>query len=276
MRQILTSIICLLFFAACETASTTSFELADSGLHYHFHKQLDGTKPQVGDEIQYHITVRKGDKLLSETDKKQLMPLSPNNNPILQAFQLMGLGDSLTLALFVDSLPKRMTEKFESGDTMLVDLKITDIRRKVDIDKKVADMNARADNVTQNVRGHIKNFKNGNLTCQKTSSGLQYVIEKEGTGKIAADANRVSLHYAGFLTNGSEFESTFRKGKPKAFYFDDRTQTVPGFTEGLQLLKAGSKATLIIPHNLAYGDKGLGPIPPASDLVIYVEMLEVH
>ena len=127
MRQILAPIICLLLFIACDTESSTNFQVADSGLHYHFHKQLEDIEPQVGDEIEYHITVRKGEKLLSETNKKQLMPLSPNNNPILQAFKLMGLGDSLTMALFVDSLPKRMTEKFESGDTMLVDLKITNI-----------------------------------------------------------------------------------------------------------------------------------------------------
>jgi len=276
MRQILLPFICLLFLNACSSESTTSFDVGESGLHYQFHKQLEDIKPQVGDEIHYHITVRKGEKRLSELNKKQVMPLSPNKNPILQAFKLMGLGDSLTLALFVDSLPKRMTEKFDTGDTMLVDLKIFDIKRKSEIDRNIADRNARADRVTKNVREHITNFTNGNLACQKTNSGLQYVIETEGTGKIAAEANRVSLHYAGFLTNGNEFESTFRKGKPKAFYFDDRTQTVPGFTEGLQLLKAGSKATLIIPHNLAYGDKGLGPIPPAADLVIYVEMLEVH
>ncbi len=277
LRQILLPTICLLSLIACNfTESTTTLEVADSGLHYHFHEKLEDVQPQVGDEIQYHITVRKGETVLSQTNKKQLMPLSPNKNPILQAFKLMGLGDSLTLALFVDSLPKRMTEKFESGDTMLVDLKITNIRKKSEMDKKLADMNARADRVTNSVRNHIKSFINGNLNCQKTASGLQYVIEKEGTGKVATNAKRVSLHYAGFLMNGKEFESTFRKGKPKAFYFDDRTQTVPGFTEGLQLLKAGSKATLIIPHNLAYGDKGLGPIPPASDLVIYVEMLEVH
>ncbi len=276
MRQLLIPFICLLCFNACITESSNSFEVAETGLHYHFHKQLDDIKPQVGDEVHYHITVRKGNNLLSEMNKKQFMPLSPNKNPILQAFKLMGLGDSLTMALFVDSLPKRMTQKFDAGDTMLVDLKIFDIKRKSDIDEKLADMNEHADRVNKNVRSHIKNFINGDLVCQKTNSGLQYVIEKQGSGKIAADANRVSLHYAGFLTNGKEFESTFRKGKPKAFYFDDRTQTVPGFTEGLQLLKAGAKATLIIPHNLAYGEKGLGPIPPASDLVIYVEMLEVH
>lgn len=277
MRQILIPIICLLSFGACDFVdNTVNFEVSKSGLHYYFHKKLADIQPQVGDEVAYHIRIRKGDIVLSEMNKKQLIPLMPNKNPILEAFKLMGLGDSLTLALFVDSLPKRMTEKFESGDTMLVDLKIVDILRKLEIDEKLSDMNARADLVRTNVHHNIKNFIDHKLTCKKTKSGLQYIIEKEGSGKIAAEANRVSLHYAGFLTNGKEFESTFRKGKPKAFYFDERTQTVPGFTEGLQLLKAGSKATLIIPYNLAYGDKGLGPIPPKSDLVIYVEMLEVH
>lgn len=271
-------ILCVISLPSCFMLDDSpTFEIAQSGLHYYFHEKIDGIKPQVGDEIHYNMTVRKGAEALNSNFKKEMMPLSPRKNPILQAFKIMGLGDSMTIAVFVDSLPHLISDRFVSGDTMLVDLRITDIRKKQDIEDEINEMLEKADRVTNNVREHIKKFVAGKLACSKTSSGLQYVIEKQGEGKSVKDAKRISLHYAGFLSNGEEFESTFRKGKPKAFYFDEnKTQTVPGFTEGLALLKAGSRATLIIPYELAYGEKGRGPIPAKSDIIIYVELLEVY
>lgn len=271
-------ILCVISLPSCFMLDNSpSFEVTQSGLHYYFHEQNDGIKPQVGDEIHYNMTVRKGTEELNSNRKKEMMPLSPKKNPILQAFKIMSLGDSMTIAVFVDSLPHLMSERFESGDTMFVDLRITDIRKKQDVEDEINEMLDKADRVTKNVRGHIKNFVNGKLTCTKTESGLQYVVEEQGEGKAVKNANRASMHYAVFLPNGRELESTFRKGSPKAFYFDKkRTQTVPGFTEGLALLNAGSRATLIIPYDLAYGEKGRGPIPPESDIIIYVELLEVY
>lgn len=271
-------ILCVISLPSCFMLDNSpSFEVTQSGLHYYFHENNDGVKPQVGDEIHYNMTVRKGAEELNSNHKKEMMPLSPKKNPILQAFKIMGLGDSMTIAVFVDSLPHLMSGRFESGDTMLVDLRITDIRKKQIVEDEINEMLDKADRVTDNVRDHITNFINGDLACTKTESGLQYVIEQQGEGKAVKDAKRISLHYAGFLPNGEEFESTFRKGQPKAFYFDKkRTQTVPGFTEGLALLKAGSRATLIIPYELAYGEKGRGPIPEKSDIIIYVELLEVY
>jgi FKBP-type peptidyl-prolyl cis-trans isomerase len=270
-------ILCVILLPSCFIFDDApKYEVAESGLHYYFHEKHEDVQAQVGDEIYYSMTVRRGNEALSSKHKKELMPLSSKKNPILQAFEIMGLGDSMTIALLVDSLPKRMINKFEAGDTMFVDLKILEIRQKQDIDEELMSMRDKAERVTINVRKHITNFLAGSLACTKTQSGLQYIIEEKGGGKSAKNAKRISLHYAGFLPNGEEFESTFRKGTPKAFYFDKRTQTVPGFTEGLKLLTAGSKATLIIPYNLAYGEKGRGPIPPESDIIIYVELLEVH
>lgn len=269
-------ILCVfVLFTGCLNTSPT-FEISDLGLHYFFHEKKDNIKPQVGDEIYYSMTVRRRGEALSSNHKKESMPLSPKKNPILQAFKLMGLGDSVTIALFVDSLPSRMTQSFESGDTMFVDLRILDIRKKTDIDSDLSDMQEKADRVKQHIQTDITNFLKNGLTYKKTTSGLQYVIEKEGNGKSVKNSKRISLHYAGYLMNGKEFESTFRRGQPKAFYFDKRTQAVSGFMEGLELLQAGSKATLIIPHHLAYGEKGRGPIPPKADIVIYVEILEVY
>lgn len=256
---------------------STSFKVTQSGLHYHFHEKNEGLRPQVGDEIHYNMTIRRGARAIKSDDRKEVMPLSPKKNPILQAFKIMGLGDSVTIAVFVDSLPHLMSRQFEAGDTMFVDLKITDIRQKQEVEEEFNAMLEKADFIRNNVRQHIRNLISGDLGCNKTASGLRYVLEKEGNGKAWNNSNRASLHYAVYLPDGRELESTFRKGTPKSFDFEaHKAQAVPGFLEGLSLLKGGSSATFIIPPNLAYGEEGRGPIPAATDLIIYVELVEVY
>lgn len=106
-----------------------------------------------------------------------------------------------------------------------------------------------------------------------TASGLQYKITKEGTGKSPKATDTVRVHYNGTLLNGSKFDSSYDRGQP---FETALNQVIPGWTEGLQLLKEGSKATLWIPGNLAYGSRGGGSkIPPNATLIFEIELLEV-
>lgn len=105
-----------------------------------------------------------------------------------------------------------------------------------------------------------------------TASGLQYKITKEGTGKSPKPTDTVRVHYKGTFLDGKQFDSSYDRGQPAEFPLNG---VIPGWTEGLQLLKEGGKATLWIPGNLAYGPKGRGEIPPSATLVFDVELLEV-
>ena len=106
-----------------------------------------------------------------------------------------------------------------------------------------------------------------------TASGLQYVITKEGTGKQPAASSMVKVHYTGKLLDGMVFDSSVERGEPIEFPLN---QVIPGWTEGLQLMKEGSKATLYIPSQLGYGEQGVpGTIPPHSTLIFDVELIEV-
>ncbi len=267
---------------ACDEIVEESFEISADGLHYKFHNNNeDEIRPAVGDEITYSIVMRKRDSILfssydTREHKKRTMPLSPKKNPILQAFKMMGLHDSITLALFVDSLPKRMTKNFRSGDTMLVDLKILDIRKKETVDKELVELKAKAQRVNKNIKGHIKKYLSGQLDFESTNSGLRYVVEQKGQGKSPKVGEKVDIHFAGFLNNGEEFISSFRKGESVSFPVG-KGYVVKGLDEGLQLLKEGGKATLFVPYKLGYGEKGYAPnIPERAELIIYVEMLKVY
>lgn len=106
-----------------------------------------------------------------------------------------------------------------------------------------------------------------------TESGLQYVIVREGNGRNPKATNTVLAHYSGWLTDGRSFDSSHQRKAPSAFPLN---RVVPGWTEGLQLLKEGGAGIFVIPADLGYGNQSRGIITPGSTLVFYVDLLAVN
>ena len=107
---------------------------------------------------------------------------------------------------------------------------------------------------------------------KSTTSGLQYKVIKEGKGPKPKSTDVVKVHYRGTLLDGTEFDSSYKRGEPVEFPLD---QVIKGWTEGLQLMTVGSKYQLFIPAALAYGEPGNRGIPPNSTLIFEVELLEI-
>ena len=106
-----------------------------------------------------------------------------------------------------------------------------------------------------------------------TASGLQYVVEKEGEGAQPTAEDEVTVHYTGRLLNGQVFDSSVQRGEPATFPLN---RVIPGWTEGVQLMKEGAKYTFFIPSDLAYGPQGIpNAIPPHSTLIFEVELIKV-
>jgi peptidylprolyl isomerase len=109
----------------------------------------------------------------------------------------------------------------------------------------------------------------------ETASGLQYkVIKHSGNEKKPPSSqSKVNVHYHGTLLDGSVFDSSVDRNSPISFGLQ---QVIKGWTEGLQLMSEGDKYTFYIPHQLAYGEKRVGSIPPASLLIFEVELLKIE
>lgn len=105
-------------------------------------------------------------------------------------------------------------------------------------------------------------------------SGLQYKIVKAGTGKQPGPNDTVTTHYRGTLIDGSEFDSSYKRGKPASFPVSG---VIKGWTEALQLMKEGAKWELFVPSELAYGERGAGSnVPANSTLLFEVELIAVN
>lgn len=104
-------------------------------------------------------------------------------------------------------------------------------------------------------------------------SGLQYKEITPGTGKSPKKTDTVTTHYRGTLIDGTEFDSSYKRGQPATFQVSG---VIPGWTEALQLMKEGAKWQLFVPSNLAYGERGAGrEIGPNATLIFEVELLSV-
>lgn len=124
----------------------------------------------------------------------------------------------------------------------------------------------------QNEAEIIKYIEDNNLDAKKTTSGLYYVITKEGTGTTKPTAtSNVKVHYKGYFTN----KNVFDQSKTTGVDFN-LNQLVAGFSEGIQLLTKDGEATLLIPSRLAYGNNSVGSIPAGSVLIFDVKLIAIN
>lgn len=135
------------------------------------------------------------------------------------------------------------------------------------------DLQAKAEEAAKSAGKKFLEENKQNADVRETASGLQYVVEKEGEGAQPTAEDEVTVHYTGRLLDGTVFDSSVNRGEPATFPLN---RVIPGWTEGVQLMKEGAKYTFFIPSDLAYGPQGVpGAIPPHSTLIFDVELIKV-
>lgn len=209
---------------------------------------LDNEKAEVG----YAIGIKNAEGM-----KKQNVDFDPK--AFAQAIQDYYNGNAKMDSKKVEEVLKKFQEK-----------KMKEAQEK----KKITD--------AENAKKGAENLKKGeeflkaNATKKDvvtTKSGLQYSILKKGKGAQPKATDKVKVHYEGKLLDGTVFDSSYKRNEPTEFFLN---RVIPGWTEGVQLMKIGSKFRFYIPSNLAYGKNSAGAhIGPNSTLVFDVELLEI-
>jgi FKBP-type peptidyl-prolyl cis-trans isomerase len=204
-------------------------------------------------------------------------PLLANNTDTISYIIGSNIGGSFIkngIEVNLDVLEKGMQDAVAKKDTLFTPGQIQAImgawnqkmmEKKQLAEKTVLDANS----------AKSKAFLESNKTqegVKVTASGLQYKVIKEGTGDSPVPTDEVEVHYVGKLIDGTVFDSSRERGTPVKFPVSG---VIPGWTEGLQLMKPGSIFMLYIPSDLAYGDHTTGSIPAGSALIFEVELLNV-
>jgi len=176
------------------------------------------------------------------------------------------------LTIFFDG----MTDVLKGNDLLLGEEEMAEIRREF-FEKMREEQQAKTQEEAQKNKQAAMAFlaenkaKPGVVT---TPSGLQYMVLQEGKGEIPTDQDTVTVNYKGTLIDGTEFDSSEKRGKPATFPVKG---VIKGWAEALQLMKVGSKYRLFIPPDLAYGERQAGPeIKPNSALIFDVELISIE
>ena len=186
--------------------------------------------------------------------------------------QLKDFKDNIDIAI----VQKAMAESLAGGKTLMTEAEMQQVsgefRQIVTAKREEARTKAAAENKTKGDEFLAKNKAAAGVKV--TESGLQYSVIKEGTGAKPKATDQVKVDYVGTLLNGTEFDSSIKRGQPATFPLNG---VIPGWTEALQLMSVGSKYKLVIPGALAYGEQGQpqGGIGPNEVLIFEVELLEI-
>ncbi len=205
------------------------------------------------------------DKLESEKDKVSYMVGVDVGRSLSQ------IKDELDLAVFMQAVQD--TIGGQDGKMSAEDLQATRqaFMQKLQAKQAAQQQEAAAKNKAEGEAFLADNKKKAGV--QTTASGLQYQVVVQGKGDKPALTDTVKVHYTGTLLDGTKFDSSHDRGQPAQFALNG---VIPGWTEALQLMPVGSKYTLWIPSELAYGDRGTpGPIGPNATLKFEVELLEI-
>src|SRR6266446_4502384 len=158
-----------------------------------------------------------------------------------------------------------------AGKPQLTPEQVKEVMAQFEKDMEAKQKQAGEKNKTEGVKFLDDNKKKSDV--KTTASGLQYKVIKEGTGAKPKATDTVSVNYRGTLIDGTEFDSSYKRGQPATFPLNG---VIKGWTEGLQLMKPGSKYQFFVPSNLAYGERSVGPdIAANATLIFEVELLEV-
>lgn len=269
----------------------------ENGYEYIKYTNEGGPKPQPGEYVYFHAQMRNGDSVVYASREQGASPFlqipavdnpARKPSPLEDVLKTMSVGDSVTVLINIDTLPTK-PRGFENASILYYDVALLEIkpaeqyqeeaRAEREEGLKAAEAaKARQAEVAAQVGESLSKYKAGSLgdALKSTPTGLKYVMQEEGAGKPAQPGRQVSVHYYGVLMDGTMFDNSFERGDPIQFPVG-QGRVIPGWDEGIGMLKEGSKATLFIPAQLAYGEQGSPPvIPPNSELVFYVELVEVN
>ncbi|MBD2699097.1 FKBP-type peptidyl-prolyl cis-trans isomerase [Spirosoma sp. BT702] len=279
-----------LIVAVVAACGKNRVQVTDNGLKYQIHEQSDAArKGKVGDILTLHLTLLNNkDSTLRDTHKEgapfqMLLQVPPFKGSYEEGLTMLGKGDSATFYVSADSIFTKAMQPLppgvQKGTDIGIAVKVLNIQTEEEYKKtQAADFEKQKGIDAKTIEAYVT--KNGMTDkAKKTPSGVYYIVNQPGTGPNPKPGDVVSVHYAGRLLNGKEFDNsrTNPQGGGKPFQLQlGAGMVIPGWEDGIMQLHKGEKATLIIPSTLGYGPRGNQSIPANSVLLFDIEVMDIQ
>lgn len=259
------------------------YQATDNGLYYRLFTNNGGENPQIGDLLELTMSCSVNDTVVILPLTKNIIPMAEPSfwSDFVEGFSMMHKGDSASFIVDIDSSfvnlfgYNTLPPQFSSTDIMRFEVRLDDFYPESEfrfrmIENIKKNYPAETEKAVSELNAYLE--KNG-VVAQPTSTGLYYVKTQDGTGEKPSKGSTVKAHYTGYLLDGTVFDTSIERGEPIEFVLGVG-QVIPGWDEGIAMMSKGEKAVLYIPYYLAYGDRDLGVIPPFSNLVFEVELID--
>lgn len=278
------------FLMGCQDGGNQAKEATlPSGYKYIRQTEGTGQKANPGDVVFFHYYMRKQDSIIASSREQGPPPVvqipdsataqAREMSPVEEVLQITAVGDCVTIFVPLDTLPvEQRPPGFEEEEVLYYDVVMTDVKTMAEVQAEQQEFQNQANEIGQLVAERLETYKSGGFAdaLQTTDSGIEYVIHEEGNGESPSQGDMVTVKYYGVLEeDGTMFDNSFERGEPIEFPMGVGA-VIRGWDVGLSQLQVGDKATLFIPYEQAYGEAGRPPaIPERSDLVFYVELIDV-
>ena len=287
-KHIMWVAMCLLFSATVMSCGPKSpfpgYKATGTGLYYKLIEKGTGEQLKNGDVIKVNLAYYINDSLLFTTDSLpeqayDLVRESSFPGDLYEGFRLMHVGDVMSFMINADSTYRKqfrapIIPSFVTPDAYLRwEVKVEEAMTEEEYQQMKEDEMAALQQAS-NEEFDAYLAANG-IDAQPTESGLVYVCTSKGRGPHPEANKTVKVHYTGRLLDGTVFDSSIERGEPIEFVLGVG-QVIPGWDEGIALMSKGEKGVLYIPSQLAYGPRQAGPIPPFSNLIFDVELVDFN
>jgi FKBP-type peptidyl-prolyl cis-trans isomerases 1 len=268
-------------FVSCQQ-KYPGFSKTSSGLYYHFYVQnKEKPLPDTSNFLMLRMAYFLNDSLIYDYSTGNQNPRIQLNTPrfkgdLCEGLAMMREGDSAAfivradstfITLFGQQYPDSIVKP---EDVLRFEIKMMKIQTKEAFEEEMNQL--RAASLNKSHEAFQKYIVDNNIKVKPTESGLYYIPTKKGTGRRPVVGEKVDVHYVGRTLNGTEVDSSL--DKPFSFVLGEG-YVIPGWEEALLLMKKGEKATFVIPSELAYGENVVGKLPPFTNLVYDVELLNI-
>jgi len=296
MKKILITAAALLLvagiFTSCGRSELRGFSRTETGIHYKFYVKTDNPRAQIGDIIVAEIWVYVGDQLefsnagMPEPLFQVIPPM--HEGDLMEALMMVGRGDSVKFAFCLETLRRHNPGMMEDPDNdfLFYTIKIDGVYTEEEFEIRMQMEQMIGEAIEAEMLAAF--LAEEGITARPNDDGVYVIVTNRGTGARATTGRMIQMHYVGRLIDGTVFDTSLEDVAREYGLFTPMRQytplefpvgvgqVIPGMDNVLVDMRAGTRATLIIPSNMAYGGRAMDMIPAFSTLIFDIELVAVN